>query len=275
MHLQYVEWNDDDTNQFLTWIKAYVLNGYPVIIGTYSNECLFYQKCSAPHTQGNDEYDHIVPVIGINSLQSIAPPPLPPAPLPPYIGTDSIIFSDNGLQGPVDDPTGPPCPPNPDNTYRFTYTFDQFQATRQGANTNNQYYSLSKETNTYGIAILGIRDDNHDTIPVTVTTNASSSCSSGYINYEYPSIEHDSDTQPAPMPLSLTVTVTIADQTKAYNLYRYNALNQIPNSNFNAQAGNASQSWVIPANSGSTYTLTQNIMSNEVAAYRAVPTTAP
>ena len=275
LHLQYVQWNQQNTHAFLTWVKAYVLNGYPVIMGVYTNECLFYGKCKS--SSGDSEYDHIVPVLGILSSQPLTPPSLPPSPLLPYIGSDSIIFSDNGLQGPVDNPIHPPCLPNPANPYQFTYTFDQFQATRAQANKNNQWYSLSSNTHTYGIAILGIRDDGHNTIPVTVVTNAASSCAAGqaYVNYEYPSIKDGSNTKPVSMPLTLTVTVTIPDQSQVYKLYLYNDLSKIPNSQFNAHAGNAVQTWTIPAHSGSTYVITQNITSDAVAAYRAVPSTAP
>ena len=37
----------------------------------------------------------------------------------------------------------------------------------------------------------------------------------------------------------------------------------------------AAQKWTVRIPSGSTYTVTQNIMSNETAVYRAVPATAP
>ena len=47
----------------------------------------------------------------------------------------------------------------------------------------------------------------------------------------------------------------------------------VPDSNFNANSAEASQTWKIVA-TGTTYTMTQTIMSNETAAYRAVPVTA-
>ena len=266
MHLNFVQWSPIvNTNEFLTWVKAYVLNGFPVTIGVYTNECLFYDDCTA--TAGQSEYDHIVPVIGIQSSQPLTPPPPVPPPFPAFLETDQITFSDNGIQGPVDNPTNPPNLPNPMDPYYFTYTFAGIQTNRAQANSpSGQWYSLTNDADTFAIAILGVKDLDGDTIPVRVDTN---------VNYEFPEIVDGSNVMPAPMPLTLTVTVTIPNTSLAYNLYRYNNLTLVPESMFNANAGHAVQQWLIPAHSGSTFVITQNIMSNEVAAYRAVSTTAP
>src|SRR5579862_7075760 len=45
MHLTYAEWttsSETSTNQFLAWVKSKVIAGYPVAIGIYTNEYLFY-----------------------------------------------------------------------------------------------------------------------------------------------------------------------------------------------------------------------------------------
>ena len=49
----------------------------------------------------------------------------------------------------------------------------------------------------------------------------------------------------------------------------------VPDSNINANAASAAQQWTITIPSGSTHTMTQTIMSNEVAVYRAVAVGAP
>jgi hypothetical protein len=43
----------------------------------------------------------------------------------------------------------------------------------------------------------------------------------------------------------------------------------------NANAAKAAQRWTITIKTGSSYTMTQTIMSNEIAVYRAVPVGAP
>jgi hypothetical protein len=60
-----------------------------------------------------------------------------------------------------------------------------------------------------------------------------------------------------------------------YNLYRYDRLTSIPNRGFNAHAGDAKQRWAITAGASGRFVLTETVMSDEVAAYRAVPTKAP
>jgi len=284
LHLQYVQFTSSagNTNQFLTWVKAYILNDHPVIIGIYTNECLFHQQpgcyCGGSSSVcGDPEYDHIVPVVTIQSTD-LTVPTLPPPPYPTYDSNDVITFSDNGLEGPYNNPTNSPCGPNPANPYWFSYTFDGFQNDRKQANNpQGQWYSLGDEVNNYAIAILGVKDLDHDTIPVTVVTNVgTSSCpSTGYLNYEFPEIVDGFNTQPAPLTLSLEVTVTILDPSQSYHLYYYNDLAKIPDSAFNSHASDALQSWTIAAHSGSTYQVSVTIQSDQVAAFRAVSTTAP
>ena len=61
----------------------------------------------------------------------------------------------------------------------------------------------------------------------------------------------------------------------SYNLYRYTTLASVPNATFNANAAKAAQKFTIKITSGSSYTTTQTINSNEVAVYRAVPAGSP
>ncbi len=252
MRLKFIEWQEETTTeQFLAWVKQNVIRGFPVAIGVYTNEYLFYGKTDP--NAGDPDYDHIVPVTGITSLRPLTDPF--------YYGNeliysdDEIYFNDNGLWG---DPGKEPC--------YFSYPFDSFYATRAQANSpDGPVYSLSSDGTNYGIAITGVIDLNGDTLPVRIDTN---------LNYELPQIVSGSPTRPKPMPLLLTVTVSGLDTYTPYNLYRYNSVDKIPTSRFNAQAGNATQSWQIQVETGTTYTMQVSIMSDETAAFRCVRATA-
>lgn len=249
MHLNAVEWNtagEQSTNQFLAWIKKNVVKGYPVAIGIYTNEYRFYGDPDP--TAGDTEYDHIVPVIGIGSNHSLTDPN--------YYADDVIYFSDNGLWG---DASNPP--------YNFNYSFNAFQGSRKQANARRgAVYTLSNSGSNYGIAITGVMDLNHDTLPVRLDTD---------VDDESPEIRDGSNTRPAPMPLTLTITISNLIPNVLYYLYRYNNLEKVPNSQFNAQANKAIESWPVQISSGSTFVTTQEINSNEIAVYRAVRASAP
>ncbi len=231
MRLQATTWPNasQDSNSFLAWVSEHVNEGHPVAIGLYTNEYLFYGDTDP--TAGDDEYDHIVPVLSMDE--------------------DNITFSDNGLWGDAKDPQ-----------YLFTYPLSTFVATRKEANNpNGQVYSLSKETNNYGIAITGILDEDDETLPVRVTTN---------LNYEYPEIANKSSKRPAPMPLTLEITIQNLEPGILYTLYRYNDFSKVPTSSFNAHASDATKSWQIQITSGSTYQLTDSTLSDTSAIYRCV-----
>jgi hypothetical protein len=249
LHLNCIEWDTDaeqSTDDFLAWVKQNVVKGYPVAIGIYINEYLFYGKTDPD--AGDAEYDHIVPVMGIASNQPLTDPH--------YYPDDLICFSDNGLWG---SSTNPP--------YRFTYAFGPFEADRETANEKTSpVYSLSNDASNYGIAITGVMDLNGDTLPVRVDTN---------FNYEIPEIIDGSNTRPSPMPLQLTITVSDLQPEVLYHLYRYNTLDAVPDSEFNANVDAAYEHCDIQISSGSTYTMTEEIQSDEIAVYRAVSATAP
>lgn len=249
MHLNAIEWNtnaEQSTDQFLAWIKQNVVKGYPVAMGIFMNQYLFYGNTNPQ--SGDPDYDHIVPVTGIGSNHPLTDPN--------YYSDDIIYFSDNGLWGTSSNPS-----------YFFNYPFGSFQANRRVANAKNgTIYSLNNNASNYGIAITGVMDQRGDTLPVRVDTN---------LNYEKPQIRNGSNTRPISMPIVLTITLSKLEPHTIYNLYRYNNLKSVPNSNFNANASNASQHWQIQIESGSTYVMNQIINSNEVAVYRAVKATAP
>jgi hypothetical protein len=66
MRLNVTRWGSDQSDAkrshgFLLWIKEHVVRGFPVTIGVLMNEYLFEMD------GGDDEYDHIVTVYGIES----------------------------------------------------------------------------------------------------------------------------------------------------------------------------------------------------------------
>lgn len=251
MHFTYAVWKSPSgstASSFLQWVKSEVIQGYPVAIGVYTNEYLFYGKTNP--NAGDPDYDHIVDVTGITSAHPLTLPAT-------YLPTDALTFNDNGLW--TGTPSGVP-------QYTFSYSFGSFQATRQQANAQTgAVYSLADAVRDRGIALTGIVDRDHETVPVRVATS---------VNYEKPHIGHHSNTRPQPMPLTLTVTVSGLHAGAVYNLYRYNSMGSVPNTAFNAHKSAASQSWTFTA-TGATHTLTQPIQSNDEVIYRAVPASAP
>jgi len=244
LHLNSIEWDTDDeedTDDFLAWVKQNVAKGYPVAIGVYMNQYLFHDNPDP--TAGDSDYDHIVPVIGIDSNYPLTDPN--------YYSDDVLHFSDNGVW--MSD--NPP--------YLFSYGFDEFQASRKDANAKDgEIYSVSDDASNYGIAITGVMDLNGDTLPVRISTN---------YNFETPDIANGSK-RPLPTPLVLTITISGLQPNVVYNLYRYNTIDSVPNSNFNASK--ALEHWQFTA-SGSTHVMIERINSNEIAIYRAVKATAP
>ena len=261
MHLNAVEWNGGSaatTNDFLAWVKGYVVAGYPVIIGIYVNQ-------RAPGTlAGYAEYDHIVPVNGIASNH-----PLAQGLNQTYYADDILQFSDNSgyyhadYPDPGDDPTLA--------DFLFQYDFGPFQRTRIDANADlAPPYSLpshvGSSTQNAGVAITGVIDLDNETVPVRLATD---------LDYESPAIADGSNTPPASEPLTLTATVYGLTAGVSYKVYEYDSLAAIPNAAFNAHASAAAQTFAFTA-TGSTYVLPPiAIESNQVAAFRAVPASAP
>jgi hypothetical protein len=247
MHLSFLEWDPDMekcTHEFLAWVKQQIVKGVPVAIGVYMNQSVF-----GDDMDNDDEYDHIVPVIGIESNHPLSDTS--------YYDDDKIIFSDNGVYTPDNEPV----------PYIFNCRFDRFQKTRDEANQDRAgVYSLAvvaKGVKNYGIALTGIMADG-STLPVQVTTD---------VNYEHPEIARHSGKRPAPMGLVLAVTVSGLEPGVAYKLYRYDSVDKVPKGEFNKNASKAAQTWDILADSTSASVI-QTILSNEVAVYRAVKASA-
>jgi hypothetical protein len=235
------------SDDFLEWVKENVLLGRPVAIGIYMNQFRFYGNRNP--SAGSPQYDHIVPVIGIESDR--------PRDERGYFPDDVIAFSDNGEWSSS----------RRDAQYYFSYAFGAFQKTRREANAHDgPVYSLTDDHRDFGIALLGVQDANKETLPVRVTTN---------INYEHPQIVAGSARRPPPEPLELTITVSGLTRGAKYDLYRYKTLESIPDGAFNKYASKAYEKWVVSARSDGKFVMTERIMSDDVAAYRAVPVAAP
>jgi hypothetical protein len=249
MHLNAVRWDaygQTSTQQFLAWVKDNVAQGYPVVFGIYMNYYRFY-GIKNPDA-GDPYYDHIVPVFGVSSNQ--------PLPSNVYDASDTLSFNDNGEWAPQDAPT-----------YRFRYRMGPFPKSRIQANApSGAIYSISNDGHNHGVVFIGVMDTDHETVPVRVATS---------VNYERPEMRDGSAERPPPMPLSLTVTVSNLMPGVVYKLYRYNNLAVTPNDHFNANAGAAARTWTIDIATGSTYAVTEAIMSDDEAIYRAVPASGP
>lgn len=236
------------TREFLEWVKQRTLAGDVAIMGVFNNGIILGEWTN--RTGGDSSYDHIVPVLEWGSES--------PLDHTRYFPTDVITFSDNGLYGPFGTPP----------VYPFLYSFRlrDFPGNRfQANNPRGPIYMLKNMPKNYGIAISGVLDTDGVTIPVKVTSN---------LNYE-PDIGHQSNTPPDPIPMQLTATVSIPDQNVGYVLYRYDDFSKVPVVNFNAKAGDAVQSWSIPANSGATFSVQYDGMSDETVVFRAVRASAP
>lgn len=241
MHLNAVEWDSGTTNDFLNWVKEQSLMGYPVAIGLYANQFLFYQD---PNPMAGDiEYDHIAMVFGITESDVLRGHM--------HFITDALIFSDNGLWAPKKTPI-----------YVFKYGFERCQADRIKANAaESGVYSIPTGVPNYGIAITGIVDFNKETFPVRIITN---------VNNETPPMINGSDAAPPPSPIVLTITVSNLKPGINYVLYRYNNVESVPDSDFNGHKSQASSAKTFSIQSGTTFTMTETIQSNETAIYRAV-----
>jgi len=249
MHLRCEEWNGPNTRgsrAFLRWVKRHVVRGHPVAIGVFNNEYQLYNNTDP--TAGDPQYDHIVPVLGIRSRHPLGDGQ--------YHADDRLTFSDNGLWGrPFHYP------------YLYTYRFAAFPRDRARANARKgPLYSLPRPGRNYGIAILGVKDSDGDTLPVRVKTS---------VNHELPAMIDGSNARPASMPLELQITVSGLTPGVSYRLYRYDGLDAVPDSRFNAHATSAAAMWKIRIASGTTYVLSQKIRSDQTVVYRAVRTTAP
>lgn len=257
VRLAYDIWDPIDVpiEDFLVWVKKHTTQGHPVLIGLFNNEYLLYGK---HHPTGDSEYDHIVVVTALGSYTT-------PINDGMYHGTDTLYFSDSGLYG--DSKNSP---------FFFNGTFAGIQKTRDEANDpSGPVYSLSNDQpNHYGIAFLGIQDNDLVTLPISILASP---------NWEFPEIvdganenppPSGSNTPPAASPVTLTITVSQLTPGAQYNLYLYDDFSKVPTKNFNALASQAKEKFVI-SSQGTTYITRKNAMSNQQVIFRAVPISAP
>jgi hypothetical protein len=247
MRLLYAEWDytrEQSTADFLAWVKQQILNGFPVAIAVYMNLSVFGKG-----SDNDPVYDHIVPVVGIETNHGPDDGR--------YYADDVLIFSDNGVYTPDHAPV----------PYIFCYKFGEFQMNRTEANSSSAgIYSLptmSKKVKNFGIAITGIATDG-STCPVRVATSTN----------QESRIADGSDKRPKPTSLALTATIAGLTPGVAYKLYRYDSMSVVPESGFNRHADKAAKVWDITTPATST-TVFETIMSDQVAAYRAVRADAP
>ncbi len=243
MRLKYESKSTRSNADFYVWAKNHVAQSHPVIVGVFANS--FLLDGDTDLNAGDDEYDHIVPVVGFGSNYSLTSG---------FYPDDVILISDSGLYT-----------PEPITPYYYLFNTTAFIKNRQTANSRNgPVYSLPDYPVTkYGIAIVGVMDANNETFPVRVETS---------INSELPEIRNNSSTRPASRSLMLTITVSQLTPGVNYNLYRYSNENDIPTVSFNANSKNKGiLPWrVINITSGKTWTTTVPIKSSDKVFFRAV-----
>ena len=103
-------------------MKTEVKANHPVTIGVYENEFIFNEETDAIY--GDPDYDHIVPVIKIESLYDDLL----------YHDTDVIYFSDNGETNCIGASNKNVCASSATPQFIFSYTFLEFSGTREEAN---------------------------------------------------------------------------------------------------------------------------------------------
>ncbi len=250
-HLDLERWPGGSDSQLLDWIRGHLAAHHPVILGLYANQRRLEGRLDP--LAGSGEYDHIVTVLGVQ--------PGGPA-APAAAGRDpqwQLIFSDHGL---VDgDLAGT-------SDFRFAVPFSRFARNRVEANGEQApVYSLPKGVPIFAVAVLGVTDRHRETLPVRLSPASRS---------ETPELANGSRQRPPARPLALTITVSGLRPGQAYRLYRYDSLAAIPESRFNGQAQAAARQWTLQGRQGSSsVSLSETIRSDAVAAYRAVPITAP
>lgn len=262
LRLKYEEWprtNLKDTTEFMQWVKNHVLQGHPVIMGVFNNFNLLGEGTSP--TDGDAQYDHIVPVLGFGTKSPHQ-----------YNEHDIIVLSDNGLYTPGNSiPFYHQFRMKPDNTIVVAKPFLDHR--RAANNPGGNVYSVldlkashTTSLRNYAIAITGVKDQDNETVPVRVTTD---------LNYEIPAIACDSKTRPTAIGLNLSVRVSNLQPNTEYNLYEYDDETKVPISHFNLHAGDAKKTHKIKITEGDSYTkVFSGIESCQKVFFRAVPASA-
>ncbi|MCE7872392.1 hypothetical protein DYH09_18715 [bacterium CPR1] len=162
MRLQTIEFDSRaqrSTDELLAWVKRQALAGHIVIIGVFNNGIILGEWTSVQ--DGDSEYDHIGPVLGIKSNEPLDSRP------GEYLPEDELTFCDNGLFG--------PSIGSPPTMYQFLfpYTFKSFPGTRVEANNpNGPIYMLKNTPPNYGVAVTGVVDPDRVTVPVRLRSSS-------------------------------------------------------------------------------------------------------
>ncbi len=251
-----------DTESFLSWAKAHVIAGHPVIIGVMNNEYLFYQKTDT--NAGSHQYDHIVTIVGWGSNK--------PLHQKTVYDDDVILLEDHGVYA-----QNTTVVPDSTVQYWFPLKKSYFLGNRKLANSqtdpnrvytllnlpSNQYKGKNKDSlrYNYGLAITGIADQAKETLPVRVVSN---------INYQVPVVGSTKKDIAAPDAHEIVLSVTISGLKSgvSYQLYRYSDNGQVPLKSFNQNSGNPCRSFTA-ATSSQTFQFV--VKDNEQVFFRAVP----
>lgn len=256
LRLKYETKSSDDSPAFLNWVKQHVLQGHPVIIGVMNNEYQLYGDTS--RHAGQPDYDHIVPVMGMGSDKPFSTE---------YDSSDVILFSDNGLITLNGD--NPAVPLKGNALYYYDYQFKDFTGSRETANLPKGHpytliglpqYNQGDSIYDYAIAILGVEGE-EETLPVRMSTD---------LNYEAPFILSDANKRPEAMPLNLTVRVSQLLVGTKYYLYQYDNEHDVPYTDFNKNSIKYTKRTEIKLDSGSEFSLSMKILSDEKVFFRCV-----
>jgi hypothetical protein len=249
MRLTSSQWDSNNqtrTHDFLAWIKQQIVSGFPVAIGVYMNQsCFPDDECS------DSEYDHIVLVYGVASVHPLTDLG--------YDDDDVIFFSDHGLYL---------ADKSESRKYLFGLPFRSFQKKRTDANRSTApvytVATVGKNVKNYGLALTGTQSDG-TTLPVRAATNK---------DHEFPEIRQGLSVRPKPTVVQMSVTVSGLIPGERYQLYRYDSMSKVPKSTFNGHASNAAKAWTFQSECVEMCHVDE-ILSSEIAVYRAVKTSAP
>jgi hypothetical protein len=218
LHLTSQEWNSNESGPQYQDYLAWVkqeLSAGHPVIGT-----VYINGLHDP------DYDHIVPFIGYQSSQGGTA----------YHPSDQLLFYDNFSQNTI------------------SRSFSSLPATRAQANQGSYEYYIPKQVD-YGVAVTGIDDPNHETVPVQLNINRSS--------------EPDPFAGQKPVTLKGTLTISSLVPGQTYTLLRYDDPTKVPDSHFLAAGGYTSEQQFTAT--ATTQTLHDAFSSNGCVIYRCVP----
>jgi hypothetical protein len=265
---------------YLSWIKAQVLAGNQVTIGVLNQ-------------YGSDaQYDHEVSVTRIGTNYAFADTA--------YHGEDVLFFDDHTAGG---------TPYKRGYTFAslaksrrgansiFAHRYSILipgGAVTSGAGGDGRHAKPGTiRASNYGFAVKGPLDPGKETLPVTLAVTGSTTdgepnrpMKGAGFYFENPGLESECTNTPPRswMGITLRVTVSGLDVGKAYNLYRYDfngvsgvgeqAALQVPDSNFNAHAG---ESTSVKHFVATETTLSEGVetTSDKIIVFRAVPADGP